>query len=385
MHICFLTNEYPKEGFPHGGLGSFVKTLAEALVKSGIKVSVIGLNYIPREEIEILEGVKVYRLKRSKVKGLAWYFNFKSINATIASLNKKHPINIVESSELGLAFIHKIKSIKYVIRLHGGHHFFAEAENRGINPWRGFQEKRSFQKADAFIAISQYVKTHTETYLSYRNKPLTYINNPINSELFKPILGNEIEGRIVFAGTVCEKKGIRQLIQAFPLIKKQFPKATLEIYGRDWYYLDGSSYMQLLKEKELPQLGAIANDLHFHGAIPYEEIPMAYASAAVCVFPSHMETQGLVAPEAMAMEKVVVFTELGPGPETIKNDETGLLCDPYNPKDIAEKIVWVFSHEAKAKAMGQAARKFVLKKYGLENIVCQNISFFESVIHETCF
>ena len=37
MHICFLTNEYPKAGFPHGGLGSFVKTMAEALVKNDVR------------------------------------------------------------------------------------------------------------------------------------------------------------------------------------------------------------------------------------------------------------------------------------------------------------------------------------------------------------
>ena len=29
MHICFLTSEYPKIGFPHGGIGSFVKTIYE--------------------------------------------------------------------------------------------------------------------------------------------------------------------------------------------------------------------------------------------------------------------------------------------------------------------------------------------------------------------
>jgi hypothetical protein len=46
MHICFLTNEYPKAGFPHGGLGSFVKTMAEALVGKGIQVTVVGLNYV---------------------------------------------------------------------------------------------------------------------------------------------------------------------------------------------------------------------------------------------------------------------------------------------------------------------------------------------------
>ena len=35
----------------------------------------------------------------------------------------------------------------------------------------------------------------------------------------------------------------------------------------------------------------------------FDEIPTRYAKATVCVFPSHMETLGLVALEAMAMEK----------------------------------------------------------------------------------
>jgi len=381
MHICFLTNEYPKEGFPHGGLGSFVKTLAESLVKSGVKVSVIGINYTPNEEIEMFEGVELYRLKRSKLKGLAWYFNSKAINATIVSVNKKHPINIVESPELGLAFINKIKTIKYVIRLHGGHHFFAEAENRGINRWKGFQEKRSFQKADAFVAISRYVKTHTEKYLSYLNKPLVYINNPINTQLFKPIPGKEREGRIVFAGTVCEKKGVRQLIQAFPIVKKQFPLATLEIYGRDWFFPDGSSYMQMLKDKELPLLGVIANELHFNGAIPFTAIPSTYAQAEVCVFPSHMETLGLVAPEAMAMQKPVIFTNKGPGPEIITHGQTGLLCSPHSPEDIADKIIWVLEHKQEAQQMGKEAGKDILKRFDLEVLVQKNIRFYEKILN----
>jgi glycosyltransferase involved in cell wall biosynthesis len=380
MHICFITHEYPKVGFPHGGIGSFVKTIAAALVQINIQVSVVGINYTAKDEKESFDGVTVYRLRKSTVKGLAWYFNSKRINKKIEEIHSQHPISIIEASELGFAFINKIKDITYIIRLHGGHHFFAEAENRKINPWKGFQEKRSFKKADAFIAISNYVKTHTEKYLSYNNKPIAYINNPINTELFKPMLGQEEARRIVFVGTVCEKKGVRQLIQAFPLVKKQFPTATLEIYGRDWFYSNGCSYTKTLTEKELPELGVLAQDIHFHGAIDYDKIPLIYAQAEVCVFPSHMETQGLVAPEAMAMEKAVVFSMLGPGPETIMNYKTGLLCDPHNPIDIAEKISWFFLNQEKKVAIQKEARAFVLKKYGLETIVKQNSMFFESLI-----
>lgn len=383
MHICFLTNEYPKEGFPHGGIGSFVKTLAIALVKKGIKVSVVGINYTSETETQNIGGVNIYRLKPNKTKGLSWYFNFKAINSKLREIHKENPIQIVESSELGLAFISKIKAVKYIIRLHGGHHFFAESEKRKINKWKAYQEKKSFRKSDGFVAVSHFVKNHTEKYLSFNNKPIAYISNPIDTDFFRPLESKqEHENRIVFAGTVCEKKGVRQLIQSFPFVKKEFSNATLEIYGRDWFFPDGSSYIKMLKEKEIPHLGKLAEDIHFHGAIPYQDIPKAYSEASVCVFPSHMETQGLVAPEAMAMQKAVIFTKYGPGPEAIEDFVTGFLCDPYNPEDIAKKIVWVLSNKEKAKIIGEKARDFVCGKYELNVIVNQNIDFYNILRNE---
>src|SRR5690606_19762757 len=146
---------------------------------------------------------------------------------------------------------------------------------------------------------------------------VSLINYPIDTDSFAPQSIEVVPFRIVFAGTVCEKKGIRQLIQAFPLVYEHFPYATLEIFGRDWTFPDGRSYIQFLKEREITTIGEHAERITFHGAVGRSELRDAYASAAVCVFPSHMETQGLVAPEAMAMEKAVVFTKLGPGPETI--------------------------------------------------------------------
>lgn len=379
MHVCFLTNEYPKAGFPHGGLGSFVKTMAEALVNKGIQVTVVGLNYVLSDEAEIINGVNIIRIRKSKVKGLAWYFNSKNIAKTIAAIHKKNRIDFVEGAELSLAFLPKIKEIKYIIRLHGGHHFFAEGENRGINEWKGFQEKRSFKKADAFIAVSNYVKSHTAKYLSYHNKPIEVIFNPINSQLFQPQDVTIDVNNITFAGTLCEKKGVRQLIQAFPMVKEKFPNAILNLYGRDWLFPDGSSYIKMLKEIELPKLGAFAKDVIFHGAVSFEEIPNVFAKAAVCVFPSHMETLGLVAPEAMVMEKPVIFTKLGPGSEVVVEDETGWLCNPHNPEDIANKIIQVLSNPHKAFEIAKKGRQSVLQQFEIKTIVLKNIEFYDKI------
>ena len=124
MHICFLTHEYPKESFPHGGVGTFIRTLGRNLVASGIDVSVIGTNYSKRFEFENDEGVNIYRLPFRKFRGMTWFLSSRAVNKKLKELHKNKPIDIVESTELGLAFISKTKGVKYIIRLHGGHHFF---------------------------------------------------------------------------------------------------------------------------------------------------------------------------------------------------------------------------------------------------------------------
>ena len=380
MHICFISNEYPKEGFPHGGVGTFLKTIAPKLVAAGHEVSVIGVNYIACDEFTVENGVTIYRVKRQNKKGLTWWLNAKAINTKIKEIHTENPIDIVESAELGLAFLHKIKGVKYVIRLHGGHHFFAESEKRGINKWKGFQERRSFKKADAFIAVSQYVKNHTSKYL--RLEKLTrIIFYPVNNEHFAPETSISVEkNSIVFAGTVCEKKGVRQLIQAFPFVKEKYPEAILNIYGRDWFFPDGSSYIEMLKNIELPKIQTFDNDVIFKGTVSYDEIPEVYAKAEVCVFPSHMETLGLVAPEAMLCEKPVVFTALGPGPEVIIDGYNGYLANPYEPKNIAEQILKVFDNQGKAKSIAEKGRQSVLEKFNPEIIVQQNIDFYTEIV-----
>lgn len=378
MHICFICNEYPKEGFPHGGFGTFVKTIAIQLVKAGVDVSVVGVNYDSTNEEIIENDIAIYRTKKHQIKGLSWFLNARNINRALKKIHQNNPIDIVEASELGLAFINKTPTIKYIIRLHGGHHFFAEAEKRGINKWKGFQEKRSFDKADAFIAVSNYVKAHTEKYLSYSQKEITTINNPIDFSLFNPSKDFEIvPQQIVFAGTVCEKKGVRQLIEAFQIVRENYTNATLLIYGRDWFYPNGDSYIKKLRQDFSPEL--LVN-ISFMGSVAHSQLPAIYGSAAVCVFPSHIETQGLVAPEAMAMEKTVIFSSTGPGPETIIDGETGFLVDPYNPAEIAKKIMATFEDSKKCIFIGEKARLAAIKKFDSKMILQKNMEFYSRIV-----
>ena len=374
LNIVFLSHEYPL--WASGGVGTFLQTFGRAMAAEGHGITILGVGDKREEEQLDDQGVKLIRLSKNESRLPNFLYNSVQLNKRLRALHKEHPIDIIESAELGLGIISKKHPAKKVIRMHGGHHFFAESENRGINWRKGKLEKRSFKRADAFIAVSHYVKSHTQKYLSYQNKPLAVINYPIDTDITIPKV--EVKpNTILFAGTVCEKKGVRQLIEAFKLVRTKYPKKKLDLYGRDWYYPDGSSYIENLQKTYDT---SYFENVTFHGAVPREELNRHYAEASLCVFPSHMETQGLVTLEAMLLEKPVIFSEYGPGPETINHGETGLLCDVYNPKDIAEKITFIIQHPEEAETMAKAGRKEVLKKYKKDSILEQNIVFYNSLL-----
>lgn len=383
MHICFIADEYPLPGLVIGGIGSFLFNICSKLVERNIQVSIVGFYRVEADEVEI-DGIKVYCLKNTQGgRFLKWYYKFDKIQKKIEDIHSLNPISYIEGGEMDFAFLRKIPGIKYGIRLHGGHHFYAKYENKPLNKWKVFQEKRSFKKADLFIGVSDFVIKETSRYLSLKGREVYLIHNAINTELFSPVQNIAVEKySLMFAGTICEKKGVRQLILAFPKVLEKHPLALLNIYGKDWLFPDGSSYTEFLKKEVIPHLpGPAQQQIIFHQPVSVLDIPNKYAKAHVCVFPSHMETLGLVALEAMAMEKPVVFTKLGPGTEVIQAYETGLVCDPHSPEDIADKIIWYFDHESKAAEIGKNARQFVLNNFALSHVVEQNVQFLNKVIN----
>lgn len=376
MHICFLTNEYPVPGHPHGGIGSFLGVFCPALVNAGHQVSVI--NGAPEDPSIIeREGVKIHYLPFSKKRGIAWFHNFREIDKEIWRINQENQIDIVEGSELSLAFLTKIPNISYIIRLHGGHHFFAEGEKRPLNKWKAYQEKRSFKKADGFIGVSQYVVNHTQKFLKIAPRPVRVIMYPIALHRFKPEPFDKITPfKIVFAGTLIEKKGIRQLVLAMEKVNQKYPKVELHIYGRDWKDLDGNSY----KEKLLGFISAFLKDkIVFHGPVDQKDLPTIYAQAHVCAFPSHIETLGLVAPEAMAMQRAVLYTKTGPGPEVVEHGESGWLCDPHSPDDIAEKLIDIFSNDEEMKRRAINGKEKVNFQFNISRILSENLTFYQGL------
>lgn len=376
MHIVFLTNEYPNAQDSHGGIGSFVQNLGRNLVKKGIDVSVVGISNSSQEIVENDEGVTVHRLKKSTAKFAKFISNSNNICKKLEQIHSLKPIDIVEGSELSFAFLPKKTSFKKVIRMHGGHHFFAHTLGKKTAFWRAYQERKSFSKVDALIAVSEFVGSKTKELLGFK-KPFKTIYNFIDLEKFK--IDRKVvskENSILFIGTICEKKGVKELIQAFELVKKEVPNAVLNLVGRDWNDENVGSYTTYVKSFIADEN---KDNIIFHGTISYSEIPKMIGQAQVCVYPSHAESFGLTLIEAMAIQKSIVAGNIEPFQE-IMDENAGVFCNPFSPESIAEKLIYLLKNPSLADEFAIKAQKSVKEKFNAEKIVNENINFYKSIL-----
>lgn len=376
MHIVYLTHEYPKKDLNAGGIGSFVQFLARNLVKQNIRVSVIGINNESKDIVDFDGDISIYRLAKSNWKFGKFYDHTNRILSKINDLDKDESVNIVEGSELNFAFFPRTTSYKKIIRLHGGHHFFAIELNKTPALWRGYQERQSFRKADHYIAVSNYVGSQTQKYLKFYFDYKT-IHNSVDTDKFSMSKPENIEkNTLLFVGTVCEKKGIRQLVQAMQFIQKEVPTIKLKIVGRDWKDKAGNSFTTYLKtyiNEELKEAIEIV------GPVPHTEVSSYIEKAHICVYPSHMEAMPIAWLEALAMGKTLVASDIGPGHEAVINGVTGLLVNPFDIKGLASSIVEVLNNK-NFDIYGKAARENIISRFNVDSIIAKNIQYYNKTL-----
>ncbi len=183
---------------------------------------------------------------------------------------------------------------------------------------------------------------------------------------------------ILFLGRLVGVKGIDKLIMAMPHILPKFPNAKLVIVGVG----DLEEYLQ-----NLVRTIRLENYVRFRfDFIPEEERILHYAACDIAVFPSLYEPFGIVALEAMAMEKPVVVGASGiSGMREIViccgEEQCGYHIDPNNPSDVAWGIMNALESPEKRKWLGQNGRKRVLKEFTWSRIAEKTVELYEKIVN----
>jgi glycosyltransferase involved in cell wall biosynthesis len=374
MHLCYLCNEYPPA--QHGGIGSFTQTLARELVRHGHSVTTIGLYPIPRRVEEDDRGVKVIRLAQGAFPGLRVAANYFHVQQALKEVHCKHPIDAIEGAERAFCLVSPSLPVPKIIRMHGGHVFFKLMLGDKPERQKVIEERRSFRVATHICAVSRFVGETTRQRLNLGDREITVILNPVDLAVFRPQdPALEEDGLIVYVGTIIEKKGIRQLIEAMPQVVAGYPSARLIAYGNDTVDPGtGRSFTEVLRER-IP--APLAGRITFAGPVKRDDLPGLMAKASICTYPSHMEALPIAWVEGLAMGKAVVASRTGPGPEVIEDGISGLHCDPYQPASIADALLRCLHDPALRARLGSAARERAERLFSLEKLVHENVAYYQ--------
>jgi len=182
---------------------------------------------------------------------------------------------------------------------------------------------------------------------------------PIDSRTAKEYVGIPCgDKNIMFAGRIEPLKGIDTLIQAMALIKQRYP-AVIE---NTCVAIIGGDPWSDNPDAEMARLQAMRQELDIHdfvlflGAKDQDVLPYYYAAAEMVVMPSHYESFGMVALEAMAMGRPVIASEVGGLAFLIQDGVNGYHVPTRDPEALAERIYELLSNHDCREQMGRAAR-----------------------------
>jgi glycosyltransferase involved in cell wall biosynthesis len=173
----------------------------------------------------------------------------------------------------------------------------------------------------------------------------------------------------LFVGRLAREKGVLVLLEAW----QDLQQVPLKIRG------DG------------PLAGVVQSAANRKGS-PIEVVPRCsrdelfelIGGARFLIWPSqgYYETFGLIAIEAFACGVPVIASLIGVMREIVDGGRTGLHFIAGNPKDLAEKVAWAWTHPTELERMGRAARADFEAKYTAEHQYEMLIDIYRGVLQQ---
>ena len=231
------------------------------------------------------------------------------------------------------------------------------------------QELRRLNDFDSIICLSDI---HKASIVKQGTPPqkITVLPNCVDTETFKPAPVLRKKHAIMFAGAVVPHKKIDVLLEAFELVRRQYPDAELNIYGSAALWHADSSYENQLKAR-------IRDGVRFHNEVKNKEMPEIYSSHSLLCLPSAEESFGLVLIESQACGCVPVVHQSGGVAATLKDGETGFLYSPNTPRKLAQTIIEVFSKIDEDSSIREKAVHFIQNNFSIQ----KQVEFFSWLIH----
>lgn len=165
----------------------------------------------------------------------------------------------------------------------------------------------------------------------------------------------------IFIARLLAEKGIHDYISAARIVKHKHPDIKFIVLGA----IDKEALGALL-ESELQQLieeGVVEYPGHVNN------IPEWIADSSVFVLPSYYrEGVPRSTQEAMAIGRAIITTDVPGCRETVIDGVNGFLVEKWNPKALAEKMIYFIEHPEQIEKMGYESYKIAQEKFDADKV-----------------
>ena len=165
------------------------------------------------------------------------------------------------------------------------------------------------------------------------------------------------EHTLLYVGRVSREKGLETLIEALPLITREFPQMRVKFAGRE----DKPGLISTLTER-LRAAGLGPSAVEFSGPLDREALPRTYRGSSACVLPTRFSS-GYTCLEAMASGCAVVAGVSPRGHRMITDGYDGVLVPEDRPEAFAAAIRRVFANPRLRQELGQRAMITVKERF----------------------
>ena len=380
-------------GSKAGGLNVYVLELSKGLASLGWDVDIFSRATSARtpEVTEIAPGVRAIHLRAGPARPLspeATYRHIESFERAVIDFNRRDGAHydVVHSHYWLSGLVGERLKAAWRVPHVAMFHTLGEIKNRASrseneSPLRIRSEASVIEGVERVICATEHEKALlVQLYRADRTK-IAVIPLGVDLDRFRPLdkdsarqaLGFKDERIILFVGRIEPLKGVDILINAAALLESDIECSVLIVGG------DERSRVEVAELRSLASDLGIGHRVAFIGAVDHDKLPLFYNAADVCVVPSHYESFGLVALEAMACGIPVVASRVGGLTGTVKDGETGYLIPWLCPEPFAERIEMLLENESLRHNLGETARE-VVGRYRWENVAASIVDVYTAVI-----
>jgi glycosyltransferase involved in cell wall biosynthesis len=395
VKICFISPEYLPLS---GGTGAYVYYLSRELMKLGNSACIV-TGYGESRDVKINEQHQIFFLKSLKAPVVKSFLFAASASRKLSRLRGSLPVDIAHvnlplvpsfavPSGFGKTLISTVHSTwkgeaeaikgEPYSRLNSNEKFMVS-----FNWFLRIFEERMLERSNKIIAVSDFTRRELKQYYKVKQDKIRVIHNGVDTSKFQPAgdkrkakaeLGfNPDDIAVLSVGRLYARKGLFTLIESMPAVVRRFPRVKFIISGK------GQSNEMKKLVSHATRLG-VRDHIVFTGYFPDRKLPRLYQAADVFAFSTFYENLPFAVLEALSTGLPVVTTRVGGIPEMIEDGKNGFLVQPFNSRELSDRVLYFLEHPSAASEMAFLARKIIKERFDWRLIVKKVLKVYDEAL-----